>query len=62
MRLAIVRPDPTTVAGGIQVRDNAAMDPVVTALAQLVRDRWANERRASADRRRHVRAVGGEPK
>lgn len=60
MRLAIVRPDPTTVAGGIQVRDNPAMDPVVIALAQLARDRWANERRARAGRRSRLGIVRGE--
>jgi hypothetical protein len=37
------------------------MDPVVIALAQLVRDRWTNEQRASAGRQRRLRAVGGDP-
>jgi len=34
-----------------QVRDNLAMDPVVIALAQLVRDRWTNEQHARTARR-----------
>jgi hypothetical protein len=37
------------------------MDPVVIALAQLVRDRWTNEQRARADRRRRLRVVRGDP-
>ena len=32
-------------------RDNLSMDPVVIALAQLVRDRWTNEQRARNARR-----------
>ena len=61
LRLTIVHPDLAEVADYPQVRDNPSMDPVVIALAQLVRDRWANERRARADRRRRLRAAGGEP-
>jgi len=37
------------------------MDPVVIALAQLVRDRWTNEQQARTDRRHHLHAVAGEP-
>jgi hypothetical protein len=44
-----------------QVRDNPAMDPVVIALAQLVRDRWTNEQRARAARRHHRQVTPGEP-
>jgi hypothetical protein len=44
-----------------QVRDNPATDPVVIALAQLVRDRWTNEQPARADQRRHLRVVRGDP-
>jgi hypothetical protein len=44
-----------------QVRDNPAMDPVVIALAQLVRDRWTNEQRARTDRRRHLRTIREVP-
>jgi hypothetical protein len=61
LHLAIVRPDPAGVADCPQVRDNPAMDPVVIALAQLVRDRWTNEQRARADHRRHLRVVRGNP-
>jgi hypothetical protein len=43
------------------VRDNPAMDPVVIALAQLVRDRWTNEQRAHADRRHHLHVTPGGP-
>lgn len=34
-----------------QVRDNLSVDPVVIALAQLIRDRWTNEHRARTARR-----------
>jgi hypothetical protein len=44
-----------------QVRDNPAMDPVVIALAQLVRDRWTNEQRTHADRRARLQALTDEP-
>ena len=57
----IVRPRTGAVADDGRVRDNPAVDPVVVALAQLVRDRWANERRARADRLSRVRAVMGDP-
>lgn len=40
-----------------QVRDNPSMDPVVIALAQLVRDRWTNEQRARAARRSSLSVV-----
>jgi hypothetical protein len=43
------------------VRDNPAMDPVVIAIAQLVRDRWTNEQRTRADHRHHLHAAPGEP-
>ena len=39
---------------------NQAMDPLVAALAQLVRDRWAAERRARAAERARVRVVEGD--
>ncbi len=42
-------------------RDNVSVDPVVIALAQLVRDRWANEQRARSDRRARLRVVPSEP-
>jgi len=34
------------------------MDPVVIALAQLVRDRWNNEQHSRADGRHHLHALG----
>jgi len=37
------------------------MDPVVIALAQLVRDRWANEQRARAGRQRRLRLIRSDP-
>jgi len=37
------------------------MDPVVIALAQLVRDRWTNEQHARADQRRRLQAATDEP-
>jgi hypothetical protein len=49
------------VADRGQVRDNPVVDPVVIALAQLVRDRWTNEQRARADRRQRLQVVRGEP-
>jgi hypothetical protein len=49
------------VDASIQVRDNPAMDPVVIALAQLVRDRWTNEQRDRAGHRRHLRLVRSDP-
>jgi len=41
-------------------RDNLSMDPVVIALAQLVRDRWSNERRARRDRQARLAVVTSE--
>jgi hypothetical protein len=37
------------------------MDPVVIALAQLVRDRWANEQRDRRARRSRLRVVLRDP-
>jgi hypothetical protein len=36
------------------------MDPVIIALAQLVRDRWANEQRDRHARRARLRVVPRE--
>jgi hypothetical protein len=41
--------------------DNLSMDPVVIALAQLVRDRWSNEQRAHRDRQVRLAIVTSEP-
>jgi hypothetical protein len=40
------------------VAHNEAVDPIVLALAQLVRDRWENERKAALARRRGLKIVG----
>jgi len=40
-------------------RDNPAMDPVVIALAQLVRDRYERERAEQAARRGRLRVLEG---
>ena len=40
--------------------DNQAMDPLVAALAQLVRDRWAAERLVRAAERTRVRVAEGD--
>jgi hypothetical protein len=42
-------------------RDNTLVDPVVIALAQLVRDRWTNEQRARDARRSSLVVVRSEP-
>lgn len=39
--------------------NNRAMDPLVAAFAQLVRDRWAAERRAQVAGRGRMRVVEG---
>ena len=49
----IVRPATVELDASPQVRDNPAMDPVVIALAQLVRDRWTNEQHARTACRRN---------
>jgi hypothetical protein len=40
-----------------RVAHNDAMDPIVVALAVLVRDRWENERKARLARRRGLSVV-----
>jgi hypothetical protein len=42
--------------------NNRVMDPVVIALAQLVRDRWEREQRDRANRRTTLRVVKVETK
>ena len=61
LHLTIIRPSTIELDASPQVRDNASMDPVVIALAQLVRDRWTNERQTLADHRRRLKTVPGEP-
>ena len=41
-----------------RVAQNDGMDQVVLALAQLVRDRWENERKGRLTRPRGLRIVG----
>ncbi len=41
--------------------DNPAMDPVIAALAQLVRDRYDRERAEKAAKRQRLRIVEGKP-
>ncbi len=41
-------------------RDNPSMDPVVVALAQVVRDRWTNEQRLRRVRQARLGVVGSE--
>ena len=41
-----------------RVAHNDVMDPIVVALAVLVRDRWENERKARVARRRGLSVVG----
>lgn len=40
--------------------DNPAMDPVIAALAQLVRDRYDRERAEKAAKRQRLRVVEGK--
>lgn len=44
----------------IGAAQNDAMDPIVVALAQLVRDRWENERKARVARRRGLILIGAK--
>lgn len=61
LRLHVLGPIDRALAAHPQVRDNPPMDPLVIALAQLVRERWANEQRARRDRRARLRVVGSDP-
>jgi len=60
IRVLVIRP---AVDSGMDTRrlwrDNPAMDPVVIALAQLVRDRYERERAEKAARRGRLRVVEG---
>jgi len=56
IRVKVVRP------GGLEVAcnlvDTGRMDPLVAALAQLVRDRWANEEAYRVAARERLPVVG----
>ena len=58
LRLQVVAPTHAPLAARPQLRHNPPMDPLVIALAQLVRDRWANEQRDRHDRRTRLGVVG----
>ena len=61
IRLIVVTP---AVDSGLDRRrfesDNPPMDPVIAALAQLVRDRYDRERAEKAARRQRLRVVEGK--
>lgn len=57
VRVVVVRP--AGVATAAKLRDTWRADPLVAALAQLVRDRWANEQAAEMAGRERLRVVGG---
>ena len=61
MTLVVVAP---VVVSGLDSRrvssDNPAMDPVIAALAQLVRDRYERELAEKAVRRGRLRALEGK--
>jgi len=46
LQIRIVEPVGALLDAPREVRHNLGVDPVVIALAQLVRDRWDNERRS----------------
>ena len=56
----IVAPDIETdqMNGG----HNPAVDPVIVALVQLVKDRWRNEKRAESERRKRLTVIDGGKK
>jgi hypothetical protein len=59
VRIDFVRPAGLDLAA--QASDTGAMDPVVVALAQLVRDRYERELGEKAARRQRLRVVEGKP-
>ena len=50
----------TALAESAVSRDNLSVDPLVIALAQLVRDRWANQQRDRRTRQARLRIVAKE--
>ncbi len=57
IRLRVVAPEEIGLDVASDMSNSPAMDPVVIALAQLVRDRWERERRDRANRRTTPRIV-----
>lgn len=57
IRLRVVAPDKIGLDVARDLSNTPAMDPVVIALAQLVRDRWEREQRDRANRRTNLRVV-----
>ncbi len=57
IRLRIVAPEKNGLDVVRDMSNTPAMDPVVIALAQLVRDRWEREQRDRANRRTALRVV-----
>ena len=57
LRLHVVAPTHAPLDARPQLRHNLPMDPLVIALAQLVRDRWANDQRDRHDRRVRLRLI-----
>jgi hypothetical protein len=60
LQLAVVRGTARLTESSASM-DNTLVDPVVIALAQLVRDRWTNEQRDRDAGRSSLTVVPGEP-
>lgn len=54
-RVVLIRPEGLDVGAGAS--NTGAMDPLVIALAQLVRDRWAREQADRAAARERLRVI-----
>jgi hypothetical protein len=61
LQIRIVEPVAARLDALPQVRHNLPVDPVVIALAQLVRDRWNNERRSRRRRGAALMIVRDDP-
>ncbi len=59
VRLRVVPPEENGLDVVRDMSNTPAMDPVVIALAQLVRDRWERERAERTRRRAALRVVTG---
>ena len=55
IRVRVVRPE--GLAAAPDLGDTCGVDPVVAALAQLVRDRWAREQAGRVAARERLRVV-----
>lgn len=60
IRVRIVAPDIET--DQMNAGHNPGVDPVIVALAQLVKDRWRNEKQAEAERRKRLTVIEGGKK